>query len=195
MRKEAHPGQKNIVHSSLTTLARRGEMVTRYTLGSSPLVVTSFPRATRNICGVIEKARKDLREQDIYQYMDRDNKNGVSQLFTIVSIYADLFRDTNTGNRPKLEKLWRSCYDHPGCKECVDELLDAEEHYEDFVDEIEKALRVGEKAQTVRSSALAGHVLPKDLSLVMAATGKPSTLGTCWKDSKYTLFVLIRHFG
>lgn len=167
----------------------------KYVLGPSPLMVMNLPTATKGIHGVIRKARHDLNRLDIYQFLNRDNKDGVCQLYAVVSIYAECLRETNAMTRTQLERMWTSCYDHPSVKEAVDELLDVEELFEDLVDDIEKALRLREKEQATKGSALSGNVLPKDLGLILASSGKPTTLEACWMHSKYTLFVLLRHFG
>ncbi len=167
----------------------------KMSLGTSALMVTSLPRVTKKIKSVLEKARIDFRSQDIYQFIDRDNQQGISQLYSLMPVYAECLDNAQVDTRGNLERAWTRCTDHAHVKRSVDNLLEAEEEFEDFVDEVERELRKKESPYAVKSSALAGHKLPKGLALITASTGKPLTLEACWKDSKYTLFVLIRHFG
>ena len=167
----------------------------RFTLGTVPLLTSSLPRVTEKLGEVIEKTRHDLYNQDIYKFMDKENDNGICQLYAMMPVYAKCLNDTQVSTRARLERLWVDYSDHPRVTEAVDKMFEAEDRFEDFVDEIERVLREREKEFAVKGSALAGQALPKDLPVITASTGTPSTLEECWSGSKYTLFVLLRHFG
>ena len=165
------------------------------TSDTSPLIMASVPLVAERIEQVLAKARLDMRSQDLDQFLDRDNPSGISQLYTIMTAYADCFQNANVTSKRQLERLWADNSNHPNIKKAIDNLREAEVQFEDFVAEIEIELRKKESQFDVKGSALTGQALSKDLTLIDATSKKVTTLEGCWKDSSFTLFVLLRHFG
>ena len=87
------------------------------------------------------------------------------------------------------------CFPDRQVQEGVDDLLSAEERYEEFVAEVDQELKKKENVLDLPTVVTLGDRLPADLSLVKAKSGEVISLESLWRKSKYTLFVLLRHFG
>ncbi len=120
----------------------------------------------------------------------------MSRLF-IVAVYgsSECMTKLGVGTRAEMEKLLEEYLGNPDVKEAVHALQSAEKNWLDFVAEVESKLAIEEDKLTTNSPASIGKQLRKDLCLTDATSGHPANLESLWKESKYTLFMYLRHFG
>ena len=128
------------------------------------------------------------------EYVSLANRNGICRMFRPMSAYVECMSGLGVKTRKGLEELWKGLFRDSEVQECVEELLSAEEGYEEFIAEVEKELQKKEKC-TISSAVTAGCQLPQDLSFTEAKSGELTSLQSCGKRSKFTLLVLMRHFG
>ena len=96
--------------------------------------------------------------------------------------------------RAQLEQLWASYYSNEDVRECVEDLLEAENAYGQFMADIDEATQAYEDKLAL-DIAGEGSSLPPDLSLTDTMTGEPLRLEKVWKKARFTLFVLRKHFA
>lgn len=132
---------------------------------------------------------------DLYHFMKLGNRNGITPLFAVSHAYSDCMKRVGVQSRVELERLWAQHYGHAEVRDAVETLLEAEEAFTELVGKVERKLVPYEDMAIANRPAIVGKLLPKELGLIDASSGQPTTLDTYWKDSKFTLFVLVRHFG
>ena len=132
---------------------------------------------------------------DLNEFLNLKNVNGIRQLFNIVSVYAEIMGKLGVQRRRQLEELWVRRYREAALRDNVERLLRAEESMDDFVQEIDKQLAKEEALAVNINPPRVGDHLPADLILTEVPSGQSIPLGETWKGSKFTLFVLMRHYG
>ena len=143
----------------------------------------------------VEEGRKRYEPWTVLEYISLANKDGIRQMFRPMPAYAECMLGLGVKSRTGLEQLWMGLYRDSEVRECVDELLSAEESYEEFIAEVEEKLQKEEGKCAVASAVTVGHQLPRDLSFIEAKSGEVTSLQSHGKQLKFTLLVLIRHFG
>ena len=159
-------------------------------------LVSSLSDLGEKITNIVSKVQDNFRAStDLYEFIRLGNKNGITALFGVSHAYSDCMKTLGVRTKAELEQLWKKCYREAEVRDAVEMVLEGEQAFAEFVAEVEKELIPYEDKSISKGPAMAGQVLPKDLGLFDATSGQPVTLDTYWKESKFTLFVLIRHFG
>ena len=168
--------------------------------GSTPaLLVSSLSTLQEKCTAVLQQARKNFQaRKDLHHYLSFFNENGIGTLFGVSSAYADCMKTLGVRTKEEFEQLWKQHSSDPGVKEAVEGMLEGEKKFAEFVAEVDNEMGntpYEDENGCSEDPAAVGQVLPKDLHLLDATSGQPVTLDTYWKESKFTLFILIRHFG
>lgn len=163
--------------------------------GEKSLLLSSLGKLTEGINKVVEEGRRAYKEAGLDGYLSFETPKGVRCLFQPVSLYVDCMKAVNVGTRAELEHLWKGYYSDEAVQESVEELLGAEESYEEFVAEVDQDLQKSGDKLALPDVVTVGKQLPTELSLTEAKSGDTVCLESYWKRSKSTLFVLIRHFA
>ena len=158
------------------------------------LLLSVISSLSEKIAAALKQAREDFKAaSDVYEFLSTTNvEAGIRKLF-IMPHYIECFNSMGVKTRAELEQIWTKHYKDHKVKEEVEELLQHEESMREFAVEVDKELALLEKKP--KPFAQVGQCLPQDLSLTDAETGEKLQLETCWKDSKFTWFVFLRHFG
>jgi hypothetical protein len=150
----------------------------------------------------IENSVKVTREEfkstaDLYEFLKYrpDGSRGVSQLYALTPGYVECMKTLGVSTKAELQQLWANHYESPGVQDAVEKLQIAEKKFVEFTTEIEHKLLPFENKLTVKDSAKAGDMLPKDHPLIEIPSGHPITLESCLNGAKFTLFVLLRMLG
>ena len=159
------------------------------------LLQSSLGKLTEGMNKVVEEGRKEYKEAGLDGYLKFENPKGVRCLFQPMPLYVDCMRTVGVGTRVELEHLWRGYYSDSAVQESVEELLGAEESFEEFVAEVDRDLQKSGDTLALSDVVTVGEQLPTGLSLTEAKSGDTVSLESFWKRSKYTLFVLVRHFA
>jgi hypothetical protein len=159
------------------------------------VLLSSLSTLSQKIASAVKQAKADfITVSDVYEFMSTRNKTtGIQKLFVIVSLYIECFQSVRVKTRTELEKLWAKYYDDQEVRGTVEELLDNEESVEKFAAEVDKELSNHESKSN--PPAKIGQALPKSLVLTDVETGEETPLENYWKESKFTWFVFLRHFG
>ena len=159
------------------------------------LLLSSLGKLTDGLNKVVEEGRRSYKESGLDKYLSFENPNGVRCLFKPMPMYVECMRGMDVRTRSELEGVWMGCFSDGQVREGVDDLLSAEETFEEFVSEVDQELKKKEDALELQNVVTLGDQLPADLSLTKAKSGEAVRLESLWRKSKYTLFVLLRHFG
>ena len=160
------------------------------------LVVSSVKKLAKDLQQVVEDGHKSLKAatniNDFVLSHGPDKPHGLYAIYP-VSLYAECFRTTGVVTRKEVEETWSRHFYDSEVRECVEELLSAEEAYRSLIKEIEREMQRYEDATAVPIVSV-GDRLPEGLSLTEARSGEAVGLQNYCKKTKYTLFVLRKHF-
>ena len=159
-------------------------------------LISSILWLSEKVESVVRQVEENFKvSSDLYHFMKLGNRNGITALFAVSHAYSDCMKRVGVQSRVELERLWAQHYSHADVRDAVEALLEAEEAFNEFVGKVERKLVPYEDVAITKRPATVGQLLPKELGLIDASSGQPTTLDMYWKDSKFTLFVLVRHFG
>ena len=170
--------------------ARLDHSEERKTLVSALNKLTNALENTVNEC-----TRHFESAQDVEEYIKLDNKTGIRLAYAPMPAYAECMSSVSVKNRKELEQVFSRHYQDEDVNDCVEDLLANEERYNKLMVRIDKELVKVEDRCAYSDVVSVGKTLPSDLSLVEASSGVMTKLESYWKQSKYTLFILVRHFG
>ena len=160
-------------------------------------LVSTVATLTRELHRVVEEGRKSFKScTDINEFVlsrGADEPHGLYNIYP-VSLYAQCFRSAGVATKKELEETWSRYFNDSEVRECVDELLAAEDAYRSLIKEIEAEMQHYEDATAVPVVSL-GESIPGGLALTEANSGEtiPVVQNVCSK-ANYTLFVLRKHF-
>ena len=132
--------------------------------------------------------------QDVHNYISLDNPKGIRQLFAPMAVYARALSTLGYRTWQEVEGCVSKHYRIEAVQQTVEDLLSAEESYKNLVSTVEIDLEKYETKQAYKKTITAGDFLPAELTLSLV-DGSIPTLESYLKRSKFTLFILIRHFG
>lgn len=168
----------------------------RYYNLSVAQVITALKKLTEAVEQTVEDGRQKYEPLTVNEYVSLANKDGIRRMYKPMPSYAECMLGLGVATRAGLEELWKGLYRDSEVQECVEELLSAEESYEEFIAEVDEELQREEGKCVVPSAVTTvGQQLPRDLSFVEAKSGESTSLQSQRKQSKFTLLVLMRHFG
>ena len=160
-------------------------------------LVSAVAALTRDLEQVVEEGRKNFKScTDINKFVLSHGEGEPHGLYDIypVQLYAQCFRSAGVSTRKELEEIWSRHFSESDVRECVEDLLSAEDSYRLLIKEIETKMQRYEEKTALPTVSL-GESIPADLALTEATSGAmtPVVQGVCSKE-KYTLFVLRKHF-
>lgn len=157
-------------------------------------LLSAISNLSEKIASTVKQAREDFKAaSDVYEFINTRNvAAGILKLF-IMPLYIECFKSVGVKTRAELEELWTKQYSDHDVREIVEELLENEDSVREFAVEVDRELILHEKKSN--PPAEVGQALPKDMALIDAETGQEMPLETYWKESKFTWFVFLRHFG
>ena len=158
------------------------------------LLVTSLQSLERGLRQMVKKARKDFLTLTLDEFLSGDNYQGGVYSAYPVQLYVDCMVSVGVSSREELEELWKEHYRHASVRDSVEEVMMAEEEYRSFITEADEEVQRYEDGIASASMATVGCQLPKDLTLLEAVSGQATSLESIWTKSRFTLFILQRHF-
>ena len=118
--------------------------------------------------------------------------NGLKMIFP-VGLYVECFKTVGVRCRSEVEALWTSLYSDPTVSECVENLLAAEDHWTGFIAELDREMEAHEE-QAALPIVHVEERFPLDISLVETRSGDTVQLKNCLEKSKFTMFILRKHY-
>ena len=137
-----------------------------------------------------------FKEDGVSVYVTPPSRaHGIRRFWAHVINYSKCMQENGVRSYAELERLWKAHYGRTEMREVVDELLEAEEDYHSFLEEVESAFRKEEDDDLV-ATVKVGEPFPSDVELLDVRSDKKLPLDqTYWKESKATLLVPKRHYG
>lgn len=160
------------------------------------VLISSVSTLSEKIECVVSQVRENFKAStDLYDFIKLGNRNGISALFAVSHAYSDCMKAMGVRTKAEMEQLWGKHYSDVLVRDTVEALLDGEESFTEFLAEVERELIPCEDESVTNDPAMVGQVLTKDLTLLDVSSGQHSTIDAYWKGTKFTLFVVVRHFG
>ena len=160
--------------------------------------VSSLSKLVESMESVVQEGERDRRDaRDIDNYIKLENPRGMKLMFKPMPIYAQCMIEHEVKTWKDFEGIVKKHYKDDGVQELVEELLTAEDSYKHFVEKREEELTVCEKENSFSENEIltVGQAIPRDLTLLEAQTGDSKPLTSYCEKAKYTLFILMRHYG
>lgn len=162
-------------------------------------LLSSLSKIVKSLEDVVEQGERNRVDAGgIEDYINFENPRGIKLMFKPMLIYAECLSKHKVNTWEELEKVITKHYRDGEVHDVIEELLSAEENYAHFFKKREEELAAFEMETSCGEIDLVtiGKEIPKDLVLIDARSGdsKPLVSGYCLR-SKYTLFILVRHYG
>ena len=159
-------------------------------------LISSLQQITESLETTVSDAKRNFQSSgEVQSYISLDNPSGIRRLFAPMTVYANAISSVKCKTWKEVEHCLSSHYRDADVCEAVEGLLSAEDAYKDFVVMVETELIKHEEQCAVENAITVGDPLPPDMTLTSATDGQPVTLRSHWESSKYTLLILMRHFG
>lgn len=159
-------------------------------------VFTAVNKLSAALNKVVEDGRANFDQtEDINKFVLSRGAEDLHGLLSIypVQLYADCFKSLGVKSRVELEAFWSQNIQDEDLQESVEELLRAEEGYKAFVEELDQNMNTHEEKAALPVVSMGEH-LHTDVTFVDGSTGGTVSLNDLLKKSRYTLFVLRKHF-
>ena len=161
-------------------------------------LVTSLSKLIESMEAVVQEGERDCRDAGgVNDYIKLENPRGIKLMFKPMPVYAQCMIEHGMKTWKDFEGIIKKYYKDDRVQELVEELLSAEDSYKHFVEKREKELATVEKGNSFSESEIltVGQTIPRDLALLEAQSGDSKPLTNYCKKAKYTLFILMRHYG
>lgn len=159
------------------------------------LLISCLHQVTECLKSTVSESRNTFAAAlNVQDYITLDNPKGIKRLFGPMSAYAKALSTLGYRRWKDVEECVSRHYRDETVQETTEDLLSIEEGYKDFVSTVEKDLDSYEAKQAFEKTIAVGDFLPAELNLSLT-DGSTTTLESYWKRSKFTLLILIRHFG
>ncbi len=166
--------------------------------GEKDNLVTSLSKLVESVESIIQEGGRDCKAAgNISDYIKLENPRGIKLMFKPMPVYAQCMLEHDVKTWKDFEGIIKKYYKDDGVQELIEELLSAEDSFEHFIEIREKELAVAEKENSFSETEIltVGQTIPRDLALLEAQSGDSKPLTSYCEKSKFTLFVLMRHYG
>ena len=160
-------------------------------------IVSAVSKLSSDLRQVVEEGRRSFKSctsiNDFVLSRGPDEQpHGLYAIYP-VSLYAECFRSAGVMTKKELEEKWSQYFHDSEVRECVEELLAAEDSYKLLIREIDNEMQRYED-QTAVPPVSVGENIPADLTLMEATTGEVVPLHSYYTKANFTLFILRKHF-
>ena len=162
------------------------------------VLLSSFSKVVESLEDVVRQGERDcLDAGTVDNYMKLENPKGIKLMFKPMPVYAECMSKHVVTTWKDFEGVVSKHYKDDGVQDLVEELLAAEESYERFIKKREEELVTVEKDTSFCSDDLltVGKQIPTDLALMEVHSGESKPIVDHCSKAKYTLFILMRHYG
>ena len=159
-------------------------------------IVSAVRKLSTDLRQVVEEGKRSFNSctniEEFVLSRGPDEPHGLYAIYP-VSLYAECFRSAGVMTKKELEEKWSRYFHDSEVRECVEELLAAEDSYKLLIGKIEDEMQRYEDQTTV-SPVSVGESIPADLTLLEATSGEVVPLQSYYTKAKFTLFILRKHF-
>ena len=147
---------------------------------------------------VVDETRSEFQadvsggsHEEFEKFLDTPGK-GIRRVWAHVASYEECLRTNSVGTYAELEKLWERQYGVQEVRDAVEDVLQAEDRHHALTKDVEREFV---KLHSELDLKVEGDTVPGGLKVTDARCKKEQEIQSFWEGSKYTLFVLLRHFG
>ena len=159
-------------------------------------LVNSLETLSEAVNSTVVEARREYDAREVEQFVRGPSGRGVRKFWSHVTSYVECLRANGVSTYAELEGVWRRQYGCSEVRDAVESLLEAEDGHQTFLKQIEKQfVETQESSAPIQQLLATGEEIPKEVKLIEASSGEARELRYYWESSKFTLFVLLRHFG
>lgn len=126
---------------------------------------------------------------------DGMTRKGVKNLWSHVASYVECLEANGVETYSELERLWERRYGSQEVRDAVEDVLQAEERNDELCNDIEKEFVKIQSERRELELKKIGDSIPAELKVTDARSKEVRKIQSYWEGSKFTLFVLLRHFG
>ena len=159
-------------------------------------IISAVSKLATGLQQVVEEGRESFKScSSINEFVLSHGPDKPRGLYAIypVSLYAECFRSAEVTTKKELEERWSKYFNDSEVRECVEELLVAEDSYKLLMREIESEMQRYEDTTAVPTVSVGANI-PTDLTLMEATSGEMVPLQSYCTKTKFTLFILRKHF-
>ena len=159
------------------------------------MLVSELRVLAASITSKVERARASRSSYTLEEFVntDREENGGIYWSYPVHD-YVRCFRAVGAKDRGELDSLCKRRHAEAGIRDAVDELLQSEENFSDFVSEVDREMKAAEDKLAVSHVLSVGSHVPTELELLDADSGRAVSLGTVLGKAPFTLFVFKRHY-
>ena len=169
--------------------------------GKREALVTNLQKLTDAINKTVEETRSGFEAarsrdgQDFEEFLMTKSSSGLRNLWRHVASYAECMQKNDVSRYSDLERCWESEYGAQKVRDAVEGLLEAEERHEDLLKDIESVFINFQSSGAPLVKKTVGDEFCGAFKVTDARSGEIREIQSYCDGSKFTLFVLIRHFG
>jgi len=141
---------------------------------------------SENAQALLASAKKDAAGYSTDEFVS----SKVSQVGALIGYYSDLFTQCDVLTRKSLDKLLEANFRYPEIQDSYEELLEFEDEYTVFLDEVDKKLQEGAPSDVTS----VGDEGPIDVAISDVNEDRQTTLKH-ELSGKSLVMVLLRHFA
>ena len=161
-------------------------------------LVTSLSKLVESVESAVQEGERNRKAAgSINDYIKLENPRGIKLMFKPMPVYAQCMTEHDVKTWKDFEGIVKRHYKDDGVQELIEELLSAEDSYEHFVKKREEKLTATERENSFNETEIlaVGQTIPRDLALLEAQSGDSKPLTSYCEKAKFTLFILMRHYG
>ena len=161
-------------------------------------LVTSLSKLVESVESAVQEGERNCKAAgSINDYIKLENPRGIKLMFKPMPVYAQCMIEHDVKTWKDFEGIVKRHYKDDGVQELIEELLSAEDSYEHFVKKREEELTATERENSFNETEIlaVGQTIPRDLALLEAQSGDSKPLTSYCEKAKFTLFILMRHYG
>ena len=175
--------------------------------GKGEVLVASLRKLADAINKVVEETRSEFEATSGTSAMeelvvsagrvgeDGKTRKGVKNLWSHVASYVECLEANGVETYSELERLWERRYGSQDVRDAVEDVLQAEERNDELCKDIEKEFVKIQSERRELELKNIGDSIPAELKVTDARSKEVQKIQSYWEGSKFTLFVLLRHFG
>ena len=161
------------------------------------VLATSLQRLSKAISKAVDETKAGFEsarseEPNFERFLTVGGTSGIRNLWSHVASYAECMRANGVGTYSELERLGKT---RQQVREALGDLLEAERRHEDLLKEMEGVFAKLQNGGEPIVEKKVGDDFCGEIKVVDARSQEVREVRSYWEGSKFTLFMLIRHFG
>ena len=157
----------------------------------SDILINAINTFISKVQEILNNAKSELQSSSVELFI----QHKLGGLNGFMDSYKQLYLDTNTNGRKKLEKKWSRLCRKEGVMESINALLQCEEDVDKFLEDIDQSLTVTSGMET--AALQVNDIFPSNIDVVDIKSGTEKKFYSLLSLShcNHFIVVLLRHFA